>query len=439
MQFANCVRNEFGKCDRPENTIARIREGLGKLGLKPEYSGVRLDENLYWGQSWIDNIRIICEGKGISPELSEASALAELTERFSAGMFYPSFEKEVRFNMPALYSREVSAFLNFEWMPGYVYAHQDELSEEKVCIEDLLVREKHLGEAHIRDIKGSDMAKHWVDGYSLGRGRTVKVPLAFAAYIHGSNGMAAGNTLEEAMLQACGEIFERYAQIETVGPEKDAPTIDRDSVGIPRVRDMISFYESQGVEVRIKDLSFGGSLPVLGVLFTNTNLPPDALEHNILIAGAAFNSDEALLRCFTEGAQGRKDLRYPRKQLDKKLVPRDQVPNHYLLMRCGVSLKDISFLKSGPVTGYAPWQRQDLEGEIDSLVHTCRDMGTDCVLVDQTHPVMDFPVVRMVVPGMSDFLPFINRDVLTHPKSRPNAPAEGRAYLEAMRSFFYSR
>lgn len=409
---------------------------MRRLSLEPVYSGVKMSDDLFWGQAWIDDVRLLCEGKGLSPELSEASALAELTERFSAGMFYPAFEKEVRFNMPALYSSAVRGFLNYEWMPGYTRAHQDEISDEKVRIEDLLVREKHLGRAEVQDIKDSDMARHWADGYSLCRKTKVKVPLVFSAYVHGSNGLAAGNTLEEALLQASGEIFERFAQIETIKPEREMPTINRDSLKDPRFSDMISFFEKRGVEVRIKDLSFDGRLPSLGILFTNRNLPEDALEHNILIAGAAFNSDEALCRCFTEGVQGRKDLRFPRKQLDKKLVPRDKVPNHYLLMRCGVSLKDISFLKKGALVDYSPLKHENIGQEIQTLVETCAAMNTDCILVDHTHPIIKFPVVRVIIPGISDFLPFINRDVLTNASSRPGAPERGSEYLQVMNSFF---
>jgi hypothetical protein len=121
MEFQNCVRNKYGKCDLPSNTISRIKDGLRKLHLDVEYSSFQVSDNIYWGRIWIDSIQIVCNGKGITPELAEASAYAELAERFSAGMFYPVFEERVRFNIPALYNEETDRFLNFEWMEGYVY------------------------------------------------------------------------------------------------------------------------------------------------------------------------------------------------------------------------------------------------------------------------------------------------------------------------------
>ena len=87
MQFENHIRNEYNKCDTPDNTVHRIRQGFKRLGLQPEYAGVKVSESLFWGRIWIDSLQIVCEGKGTSRALAEASAHAELTERLSAGLY----------------------------------------------------------------------------------------------------------------------------------------------------------------------------------------------------------------------------------------------------------------------------------------------------------------------------------------------------------------
>jgi ribosomal protein S12 methylthiotransferase accessory factor len=74
------------------------------------------------------------------------------------------------------------------------------------------------------------MASHWVDGYSVMQDKTVKVPINFIAYINASNGMAAGNTIEEALIQASCEVFERYTQIQIIKPEKVVPTVDKSTL-----------------------------------------------------------------------------------------------------------------------------------------------------------------------------------------------------------------
>ncbi len=435
MQFQNYIRNEFGKCESPDNTVQRIKQGFERLGLQVEYAPFQVSDNLYWGRIWVNSIRIICEGKGVTPHLCEASAFAELTERLSAGMFYPVFEEQVRFNIAALYGEETTRFLNFEWMKGYVNAHQDEL-ENPLHIEDLLINENHLSQADIEDIKGSPMARHWVDGFSVLKQENVKVPVNFVNYIHGSNGMAAGNTLEEAIIQASCEVFERYAQIHIIRPEKEVPTIDGTSVKNSFVHEMIRFYEKQDIQVLIKDFSFDGLLPVIGVFYINNNLRPDRLEHKILIPGASFNLDEGLTRCFTEGVQGRDTLRKPRPALDKPLTRQSNEDDLYLLMRCGVSVKDISFLEKGEVIPYTEKSCKDIHSELDEIKRVCRHLDTDAVILDHTHPVLDFPVVRVVIPGVSDFLPFLKKDVLVAEKSKPSTAQRGMEFIDVMKSFF---
>ena len=435
MQFQNYIRNAVGKCESPENTVQRIKQGFERLGLQVGYAPFQVSDNLYWARIWVDSIKIVCEGKGVTPQLCEASAFAELTERLSAGMFYPVFEEQVRFNVAALYGEETTRFLNFEWMKGYVNAHQDEL-EGPLRIEDLLINETHLTLEDIKDIKDSDMASHWVDGYSLIQEKDIKVPINFIAYVHGSNGMAAGNTLEEAMIQATCEVFERYAQIHIIRPEKEVPTIDKDSVENPFIHEMIRFYERQNIHVLIKDFSLGNMLPVVGVLYINGNLRPDRLEHKILIPGASFNTDEALTRCFTEGTQGRRTLKKPRPELDKPLVHKSGVEDYYMLMRCGVSMKDISFLEAGEISPYAGGKFEDIFSEMNEIKRICRQLDTDFIVLNYTHPVLDFPVVRIVIPGVSDFLSFLPEDVLVSDKSRPSTARRGGEFLDMMKSFF---
>ncbi|MCD4717131.1 MAG: YcaO-like family protein [Desulfobacterales bacterium] len=438
MQFKNNTRNEYNKCDSPENTLNRIQSGFKRLGLDPVYAGFRASDFLFWGRVWIDSLHIVCEGKGVTEELAKASAYAELTERLSAGLYYPAFEEQVRFHLPGIYSAETNSFLNYEWMQGYVRAHQNEMGNP-LTIEELLSREKHLKREEIEEIKDCEMAGHWVDGYSLLREETIKVPVKFLAYIHGSNGMAAGNTIEEAMIQASCEILERYAQINIVKPEKVVPSIDPDTVKIPLIHDMIDFYNAYNVGVTMKDLSFDGKLPVIGVLYTNRNLPSDSLEHMSLIAGASFNLEEALSRCFTEGMQGKKTLLSPRPNLNKPVVPRSQVKDYYMLMRCGVSPKDISFLEKGEVTTFQRGGKKDILEEIEGLKHIVRELETDCILLNHTHPVLNFPVVRVVIPGISDFLPFLPSNILTDEKTKPSTAWKGESFKKIMGSFFSNR
>ncbi len=436
MLLQNHVRNEYNKCDVPENTQNRIIRGLDRLGLNARYSGVQVSNLLYWGRVWIDSLHIVCEGKGVSKELAKASAFAELVERLSAGLYYPAFEEQVRFHLPALYSEKIQDFLNYKWMRGYLQAHQNELDVPFLGVEELLVGQTQLGKKDIEEIKDSEMASHWVDGYSLLQDAYVKVPIKFVAYIHGTNGIAAGNVREEALVQAVCEVFERHTQIQVVRQEKVVPSIDPESIQGHLISRMQDFYALHNVQITFKDLSLDSLFPVIAVLYTNHNLPSDRMEYRTLIPGASMNVDEALNRCFTEGMQGRKTLRSPRAQLDRPVAPKSQVDSYYMLMKCGVSPVDISFLEDGEVLPCQPWKAEDLSGEIESIRSICRKLGTDCILLDHTHPVLDFPVIRVVIPGISDFLPFLPPDILTNEKSKPSTAWHGQEYKRIAESFF---
>lgn len=436
MQFRNYVRNEFGKTDTPVSTVEKIVAGFERMGYPIRYMPFQVAEDIHWSQVCIDTINLQCQGKGLTAGLCKASAHAELAERFSGGMFFQDFEEQVRFNMPALYGRQVNRFLNYEWLDGYVNSHQADLKEEHLPIESLLRHQPHLHPAAIEKMKDSQMARHWVDGYSVLQDKTVKVPINFIAYINASNGMAAGNTLEEAIVQATCEVFERYTQIQIIAPEKHVPSIDKETLGNGRLKSMMAFYEKENVEIILKDLSMGGRFPSIGVLFINHNLRPGRLEHKILVPGVSFNLDEALSRCLTEVMQGRGTLKIPTPNFDRPVMHRSRIENLYLLFKCCVSQKDISFLEKGDTIAYRGAQSKDILSEIEAIKKICQALETDFIVLDLTHPVLQFPVVRVVLPGISDFLPFVNKDILTSVDTSPDSTWRGEHFKSAMDSFF---
>jgi ribosomal protein S12 methylthiotransferase accessory factor len=436
MIFKNHIRNEFGKTDTPANTISKIVAGFDRLGYDIRYIPYQVADHIHWSQIGIDAIKLQCQGKGLTPELARASAHAELAERFSGGLFFQAFEERVRFNMPALYGRQVNRFLNYEWLDGYVNSHPDNLKDDHLPIETLLRNQPHLFPEPIERIKNSQMARHWVDGYSLVQDTTVKVPINFIAYINASNGMAAGNTLEEALVQAACEVFERHTQIQVIKPEMNVPSIDKNTIENSRLQSMMDFYESENVEIILKDFSMEGRFPSIGVLFINHNLRPGRLEHKILVPGVSFNMDEALSRCLTEVMQGRNTLKIPSPNLDKPVSPRSRVENLYLLFKCCISQKDISFLENGDTVAYRDRRSKDIFSEIEAIKTICRAHETDFIVLNLTHPVLKFPVVRVVVPGISDFLPFVYNDILTSADTSPDATWHGENFKRVMGTFF---
>jgi hypothetical protein len=105
-------------------------------------------------------------------------------------------------------------------------------------------------------------------------------------------------------------------------------------------------------------------------------------------------------------------------------------------MKCGISPKDISFLESGETITYKDIKTRDVLDEIEKLKKTCKLLNTDCIILNQTHPVLKFPVVRIIMPGISDFLPFLSRDILISEATRPSSAWRGERFRNIMQSFF---
>jgi hypothetical protein len=110
-----------------------------------------------------------------------------------------------------------------------------------------------------------------------------------------------------------------------------------------------------------------------------------------------------------------------------------------MLMRCGVSMKDISFLEQGEIRTYRRVEIQDVLGEIEEIKKICQLLNTECIILNHTHPVLDFPAVRVIIPRVSDFLPFLRQDILVSDATSPSSTWRGEEFSKIMQSFFVAK
>jgi len=419
MILKSSVRNEFGKCDDPRNTIERIRKGFSRLGIHDVTyrnidQGAWAAKKLYWGYCETFSLRARATGKGTSPLLSAASGHAELAERFSA-YFYRGNTDAVHVGYFMANAETVKKHFCYSFLQGYVRAHQDEL-ESAVRIEDLLGNIGGLTENDFELIKASENAAHWVDAYSLLSGKTVKIPPLLIRYISGTNGISAGNTIEEAIVQASCEIFERFAMRKVITREM-VPTIDQDSIENPVFHSLINYFRRENLDIIVKDFSLDGLLPCIGILTINKNVPENSVEHRIVQLGASFNREEALMRCFTERAQGRMDYRPLPKYEEATCTAAENVSDYYFFLVDRVTDADISYLEQGEIRSFPADEKfNDCLDEIEQIKSICAKLNTDFIVVDHTHPVLQFPTVRVIMPGLSDIMPYYPAGLKTRDK-----------------------
>lgn len=393
MNLQPCRKLDHGRCVPAEETVARLER---LLGARFEYRLLeeKVAEHLYWAALFLDNDPAFrAMGKGVSAVRSKAGALAEAAEWLGA--------------------------LDPDRLPGYIAAHQDDVTEP-VPIEDLVAHVATVTPPVLARIKDLDNARHWADAVSLLDGRPRKVPVEYLRQISGPNGRAAGNRLEEAIVHATHEIFERRAHVTVLRNRMIMPTIDPDSITHPVIRDQVDALRARDIEIVIKDLSFAGQLPCVGAYFADPHVPADVQFHHFFKVGAAFDREEALLRVFTEYTQGRRAHEFGADveidTIDFRRLPThaDDADNLLSAFMFGmVPYRDADFLRAGDLVSFDPGVRHaDCLDDIEDAKTIVRALGKDYLVIDQTDPAFGFPVVQVVIPGYSDILPY-------HPATSP--------------------
>jgi ribosomal protein S12 methylthiotransferase accessory factor len=395
MKLQSRIKLAHDRCEEPAKTIAKLERLIGAqhaYWLHEE----QVAEHLHWSAMFIDGLDFRSMGKGVNAEFSRAGALAEGAEWLTAA--------------------------DIGDLPGYVAAQESEV-KNRLPIADLIGHVATATPRVLEQIRALDASWHWVDGYSLRDERVLKVPLEYVRTISGPSGKATGNNLEEAIIHAANEIFERRAHITVLRNRLVMPTIDPETIRHPVIRKQLDFIRSKGIEVTLKDLSFGGVLPCIGAYFRDPHVPPDFQFHHFFKVGASFDREEALIRTFTEYTQGRREHEFidpvspqAEEQLaallnhDFRRLPTqpDDCDNFMSAFMFGfVPYRDAGFLQQGEVV---PFDAGPRYGDcLQDIVHAreiCETLGKDFIVVDLSRPGVDFAVVQVIIPGYSDVLPY---------------------------------
>jgi ribosomal protein S12 methylthiotransferase accessory factor len=139
-----------------------------------------------------------------------------------------------------------------------------------------------------------------VSYYCVNTDDVVFLPERLLVASTGSSGMCAGNTAAEAITQGICEIFERFVLKQIYYGEPNLPDIPKALFKKYNACTVfINGFEERGFEVIIKDCSFGGRYPVVGVFLRKGNFC-------VFKLGASPHFSVATERCFTEIFQGRR-------------------------------------------------------------------------------------------------------------------------------------
>lgn len=315
-------------------------------------------------------------GKGVTPEQAKASAVMEAMERYSA---------EQRESDEVAYG---------------TLAQMRESGMPFVEPFDLILPARVMNM-----VEGAEIA--WYVCYDIMRGEEVWVPACAVFYPYypdgdlqlfrfHTNGIASGNTVEEAILHALFEVIERdaWSLAESFNrTNADITVNDRDSV--PGM--LIERFREAGIEINLKDLTSDVGVTTIGASSDDIRTKdPEMLDIGV---GTHLNPEMAAIRALTEVAQSRTTHKHGLK-VNAELQKRTREMGYERVKQANAvwyrpsgSTKELSSMEDEST----PFVLDDIEKVLGRLV----DAGFDRVLIaDLTRPEIGVPTVRAIVPGM---------------------------------------
>ncbi|MFL6833983.1 MAG: TOMM precursor leader peptide-binding protein, partial [Xanthobacteraceae bacterium] len=327
-------------------------------------------------------------GKGSTAEQGEASALMEAIERY-CGIFQGD---EIRMTR---------RFVDFA--PGDAIPPNDVLLFSDAQQRRDRTPAMHPHEATPMPAAFDPSAEiEWSPVWSLRDERFKYLPTSLlyffyrglAAYNHhaDSNGCAAGNTLAEAIVQGFLELVERDAYAIWWYNQSQRRQVDLDQFDDSYIRDLRYQLAETGRRLWVLDVTSDLAIPSFVAI---THWMDEGRENIEFGSGAHFDTRIALLRALTELNQF----------LSIGLMGGGKADKSSLDGTTPLRLQDHPFLTPShepPIqpASVAKFGALDTREQVTACVSLAQRAGLDFLVLDQTRPDVEVPVVRVIVPGL---------------------------------------
>lgn len=386
----------------PEDTVKKLKGLLKKLGIEVEETwSEESSVGTYSLRICIKGTNIGQNGKGMTREFAMASAYAEFFERFQNGIFRARIEKpteELLFayapDERCLSAKELISDKN----SFFEYILKANGFEEKNKVEKLQFVQELLNENNKLIRKENSTS---VPYYSVKNNDIEYIPNRLFSHLYDTNGMCAGNSKEEALIEGVSEILERYVAIEIFKNKITLPEIPENYISkFPKVKAMVErLRKNSKYYFRLVDCSFGGKYPVAGLYIIEKNTGKFGFK-----LGAHPDYGIAMERCFTEAAQGRDIYEYAETCIfDFYTGERDD--NKSLTEFLFTDFASVPYKVIGEQAKYEFTPMPDVS-ELDNktilknMVNSILAEGKDVLIRDVS--VLGFPTFSIIVPGMSE-------------------------------------
>ena len=389
-----------GKDSSLEETISKMYEKLRHIGIEIDEVSVLNPVPYIYSQHIRDKScdLMFTNGKGASAKSCLASALGEYFERLSCNYFFADYYLGEKFATDTF-----THYPNERW---FSFDNEDSTMPKGLLnkvLWDYYDPNGELSPLQIIDTN-SGVTKRGICALPFTRQSDdvdIYFPVNIIGNIYVSNGMASGNTKNEARVQALSEIYERYAKNKIISEGICLPTIPKEVINrYPHIQASIEKLEDEGFFLRVCDASLGGIYPVISVTLIN---PKDG---SVLASFGGHPCFEvALERTVTELLQGRSlkmldDFYAPSFNLDEVADPHN-LEAHFIN---STGLISYDFFKNTSDYDFVDWNYDgSTQGEWEQMSSIAHSQGFEIYISDYDH--LDVYACRVLIPAMSDIYP----------------------------------
>ncbi len=345
---------------------------------------------------------IFSNGKGSTRDAALCSAYGEIFERLATHMSFSDFylgqeNAEARF----------VHFPDEKWTP---VSEDDEKSNAipndvlNVKLRELYGNNGSLTLENLVDIQSCSFERGVcsIPFTNARNGEIVYFPVNLLDNLYASNGMSAGNTEYEALVQGLSEVIERYVKARIIREGLCLPEVPEKIIEkYPRSWANFKALQSDELKCIVYDASLGGQYPVVCVVLFNQS-------NGTCVASFGSHPifEVALDRTITELMQGRtfSDL----DGFDEPSFDLEQtsgiinIESHFV---DSTGLLPMMMFKKQPMFKFVAW---DFDGsthdQYKALRYIIDKLGFDIYI--RTYQNLGVPVYRIIVPGTSEIYPF---------------------------------
>ncbi|MFC1579792.1 TOMM precursor leader peptide-binding protein [Thermodesulfobacteriota bacterium] len=329
-------------------------------------------------------------GKGRSEVQAKTSALGEALERYCSQHF--GYEPCFRAPYSDIHEKAVHP-LKLNPFTMSQFENREEWA-------------KRADTGRVPEVFDENAPIDWTPVWSLTRNKWKWVPSAFTyyhypkegggKYCHGdSNGVAAGNCIEEAIMQGFFELVERDGVALWWYNMVQRPVLDLNTFGSSFANEAAEGMGRHNYTLHVLDLTTDLGIPVFAAVGLHGS-DPDA--EPLLGFGCHFDAQIALDRAISEVGQSW--------GLVENMSPNEisrKVTDHNLSTELFLRSPDDAPLT--PFSAFINHATDDFLKDVETCVSILENLGLEMLAADLTRPEVGLSVVRVIVPGMVHFWP----------------------------------